>query len=143
MEPKPIFESGVLPRNDIHLEWWLRLAWPLALLQWYWGSRLRPLVEEMGSLPWRIAASMSLRPGTVGLEIPGPEGVEGRDLLDRYLHTGIACIEGLARGNRWWGPRDTFVAFQAFRQGAKFGLSISGTCKRCICPQSAELTMNP
>jgi len=128
--------SDGLLSNKIQLKWWQKQELVLALLRWYWRSRLRPLVEETCSLPWRIASSMSLLPGTVGLEIPGPEGIEGPDQHRMYTRAGISCIEGLAKGNRWWGPRDTYVASQAFRQGATFGLHISGIRKPYSNPRS-------
>jgi hypothetical protein len=127
---------GGRPGNKIQLEWWQRQALVLALLRWYWRSRLRPLVEETCSLPWRIASSTSLLPGTVGLEIPGPEGIEGHDQHRMYLRAGISCIEDLAKGNRWWGPRDTYVASQAFRRGTTFGLNTVGTRKQYSNPRS-------
>ena len=50
--------------------------------------------------------------------MPFPKEVEQRALHERYLRAGTWGIEGLAAGNRWWGPRDSYVAFRAFRLGA-------------------------
>jgi hypothetical protein len=47
--------SGVLPDSKNQPEWRQKQGLVLALLRWYWGSQLRSLVDELRTLPWRIA----------------------------------------------------------------------------------------
>jgi hypothetical protein len=143
METKPFSEFGGLLCNKSPRVCSRKQAAILALRWWYWSSRLRPLVDELRSLPWRIALATDLPADAIGLQMPFPEGVEKLGLHEHYQRSGILGIEGLAAGNRWWGPRDTLVAFRAFRLGAMCVLDSEGIDKLWHRPQSAESTMNP
>lgn len=121
--------SGGLLDTEIQPRWWHRQPLIVALLRWYFPSRLRLLFDEFRSLPYRIASASTLSSAVVGLSIPAPEAVEALGLREQYLRAGTSSIERLAAGSRWWGPRDAFVACQAFRLGATYGASISGIQK--------------
>lgn len=143
MKTKPFSESGGLLRKESPRVCSRPRAAIVALRWWYWRSRLRPLVDELRSLPWRIALATDLPADAIGLQMPFPEGVEKLGLHERYQRAGILGIEGLALGSRWWGPRDTSVAFQAFRLGAMCVLDSEDIGKLWHRPQSAESTKNP